>query len=161
LGRELEEWLAKQTLLAAMALRSLAASLVLEAQDEISALDFTSRTFGRADFLSKRIKTLVWSATEPLVVELIKEANEDLARIIPNEAVQINIFDHITEPRDLLASISSALTGALSLTATADLYAYARDHICFTLLTGDKDKPAVLEQLTSLYVEAAERAIKP
>jgi hypothetical protein len=53
------------------------------------------------------------------------------------------------------------LTGALSLTATADLYAYARDHICFTLLTGDKDKPAVLEQLTSLYVEAAERAIKP
>jgi hypothetical protein len=155
--RQLDEWLAKETLLATMALRSLTASLVLEAHDEIAALDFTGRTFGRAEFLDKRIKTLIWGATDPLVVELVKAANEDLTRIIPTEALQVRISSHVDQPRDLLGSISSVLTGALSVAATADLYGLVRDHVCFTLLAGAKDKPAVLEQLITLYVEAAER----
>ena len=158
-GRALDQWQATHVLAATKAMNDLAATLIVEAEDEIASLGFTSKTIGQADFLSARIKKLVRSAAEELADELLEAANRDLAVLVDAEAVRIRVSDYPVQPDSLLASLGQLLSAALPFNVTTTLHGRVRDYVRSTLVKGSKDAPAVLEQLLAAYADAANRAL--
>lgn len=159
-GRDIDSWLSKHALLAAESFNSLAAMLIVEAEDQIATLDFASKTYRQTDFVSERLKKMVRAAAEPLADSLLEAANHDLALIVDAEAVRIKVSDYAVQQDGVLDGIGRVLVGIMPFSLTTSLHVRARDYIRSTLVRGTTEVPAVLEQINQAYADAAKRALK-
>ncbi len=115
--REIDEWAADYTLMAARILNQVAADLIGSVEEEITGVSLKDGLFSPAAFVQDRIAPRVAAVAEPVARDILNEANKALLEIVEDQAVWVRSPQHAESPEGAFDGVKDVAAASVPLAA--------------------------------------------
>jgi hypothetical protein len=122
-NREIDAWRDRHILIAGKVLNQLAVVLIDDLVQDCADASWDEALFSTDTFIATRIVPRVKAATEPVVEQLVADANCELGAIVEHRAVWSEQVGHLPVPRSAVEPIGDLASAAVPLAGGAALAA--------------------------------------